>query len=355
MNLHFSNWGSLTLERDIEVELDGESQESLFGPPQFHSHRLIRGGHLQTIAKIKGFGGAVLQPKVHSVPVSDDDRVLLHEDCPVDWAKGDASMLLLHGISGCHAAPYMLRLAAKLKQKGVRVFRIDMRGCGAARKAASSLTHAGRSDDVIAALDWIAAQTVGGPMLATGVSLGGQQLLRAVGRVGAGLDSEPSWFERLRRIVAVAPPIDLQRCSDNMQRLVLRPYNYYFIRALMSRVPPQVAIREDFQRQAKRGRPKTLFELDDRFTGPLSGFAGATDYYSKSSAKDVVVHNPIPTLVLASADDPIVPVGCFRDDPSLWPSTTHLHVEYSGGHVGFIEKGRTSWMDRCVLAWFDLA
>ena len=45
-----------------------------------------------------------------------------------------------------------------------------------------NLPHAGRSDDVISALDLIAEKSREGPMLAVGVSLGAGQLLRAVGR-----------------------------------------------------------------------------------------------------------------------------------------------------------------------------
>ena len=84
-----------------------------------------------------------------------------------------------------------------------------------------NLAHAGRSDDVVAALDMIAAKSKQGPMLAIGVSLGAGQLLRAVGRIGCGVSIRPAWFERLARIAVVAPPLDLRRCSVNMQRWLL--------------------------------------------------------------------------------------------------------------------------------------
>lgn len=294
-----------------------------------------------------------LKPSQHIVTVSDGDSIVLHEDRPATWKSSDASMLLIHGISGCHAAPYMLRLAGQFVRRGICVYRMDMRGCGAGSALTTNLTHAGRSDDVLAALNRIAEQTTRGPIAAIGVSLGANQLLRAVSRIGAGLDSTPPWFDRLIRIAAVAPPMDLQRCSDNMQRRRLRPYNYYFIRALIARAPAKVKQRDDYQQRIAEGRPKTLFELDDRITGPLSGFSGAIDYYAESSAGIVVAHNTVPTLVLAAADDPIVPVGCFVDDKDVWPKRTKLVVAETGGHVGFIDRGRLSWMDRVMGAWFD--
>jgi uncharacterized protein len=325
-----------------------------FHPPPFDPHPIFRGGHLQTIIAPRP-SPVELHPTVHHVGVSDGDQIVLHQDTPAGWipGQGGAAMLLIHGISGCHAAPYMIRLADHFLRQGICVYRMDMRGCGAAFALTKNLTHAGRSDDVLAALQTIAQQVSSGPIAAIGVSLGANQLLRAVGRVGAGLDPTPAWFGRLKKLAIVAPPLDLQRCSENLERWILRPYNRYFIRSLLSRVPSGVYQRDDFQKRISLGRPKTLRELDDRITGPLSGFADARDYYARTSAGQVANHNPIPSLVLTAADDPLIPLGCFLDDPKLWPSSTKLLVTKTGGHVGFLEQGRSSWLDRVMNAWFD--
>lgn len=326
---------------------------SKFQPPHFKPHRVFRGGHLQTIVSVKSPVTSRLAPQKHVVRVSEGDSVVLHDDQPTDWRQGDASILLLHGLSGCYRAPYMVRLAEKFVQRGVRVFRMDMRGCGAAARLTTNLTHAGRSDDVVVGLDTIASLCSEGPLGAIGVSLGAGQLLRAVGRIGKGLSPHPTWLPRLTRIAAVAPPLDLLRCSNNMQRLVLRPYNYYFIRALIARAPVGVRERPDFQQRLAGPRPKTLRELDDRITAPLSGFEDAADYYSQCSASSVTRFNQIPTLVLTAEDDPIVPVGCFLDDPSIWSDNTSLVVTRTGGHVGFVDREKRCWMDDALLAWFQ--
>jgi predicted alpha/beta-fold hydrolase len=181
--------------------------------------------------------------------------------------------------------------------------------------------------------------------------LGGNQLLRFAGRVGAGLDPKPDWFDRLTRLAAVAAPIDLLRCSENMERFSRRVYNYYFIRTLFDRIAPGVRERERFQSVAALGRPKTLFQLDDRLTAPLSGFAGARDYYRQCGAGAVAASNPVSTLVLAAEDDPIVPVDCY-DRPD-WPSKTRVLVTETGGHAGFVARRRRPWMDDCLVAWMN--
>ncbi|MCH1439922.1 MAG: alpha/beta fold hydrolase [Rubripirellula sp.] len=247
----------------------------------------------------------------------------------------------------------MLRLAERFLKLGSRVFRMDMRGCGAARPLARNLAHAGRSDDVVSALQFISAKSQKGPVLAIGVSLGAGQLLRAVGRIGCGVAIKPVWFERLERIAVVAPPLDLRRCSVNMQRWSLRPYNYYFIRLLLDSVPPGVLQRAEFQKAILERRPRTLWELDDRITAPLSDFDGAEDYYDQASACHVASFNTVPTLVLAAADDPIVPVGCFTDNPGLWPPTTRLFITNTGGHMGFLDRRRKCWVDEALVSWFS--
>ena len=227
-----------------------------------------------------------------------------------------------------------------------------MRSAGAAAKLSRNISHSGRSDDVIAALDFVAKRAVEAPLMAMGVSLGGHQLLRAACRLGAGIDPQPDWIDRVRRIALVAPPVHLPRCANNMNRLSRRPYNRYFIRNLLEGVSPRLAEREEFRQFLAGPRPRTLVELDERLTAPLSGFASAQDYYEKCSVHDIVDGNPFPSLVLAAADDPIVPVENFRDPAVSWPEKTTIHITSTGGHVGFIDNQRKSWMDRAIMKWF---
>jgi len=323
-----------------------------FQPPEYRPHRLLRGGHLQTIFALVEPGETCLNPQQHIVSVSDGDSIVLHDDAPRRWQPADGSILMIHGLAGCHQASYMVRLAHRWMDAGLRVFRIDMRGIGAGVHLSRNISHSGRSDDVIAALRFIARQTGPGPIMALGVSLGGHQLLRAVSRIGAGLDPTPNWFPRLRRIAAVAPPLNIPECSRNMQRISRRPYNRYFIRELLSRIPPLVQQREEFQRGIAGRRPRTLLELDDRVTAPLSGFADAADYYHQSTIHQIVSHNPVPTLVLVADDAPIVPVTTFTDHQVDWPELTHVHVTHTGGHVGFIDQTNNCWMDLALMHWF---
>ena len=245
----------------------------------------------------------------------------------------------------------MIRWAKRLAQSQWTVYRVDMRGCGDARPYARGISHAGRSDDTAAALDFVAARHPDVPIVAAGVSLGGNQLLRLAGRIGAGMQPQPEWFGRWRGLVSIVPPIDLVSCSRNMSKKTRLIYNYYFIRTLFERIPPGVAEQDAFQAITNRKRPRTLYELDEQLTAPLSGFASVMDYYKQSGASSVVPFNPLPTLVLSAKDDPIVPADCFhRVD---WPSSTRWVEAKTGGHAGFVARGGVHWMDECMLSWVN--
>ncbi|EMI21377.1 hypothetical protein RMSM_01715 [Rhodopirellula maiorica SM1] len=76
-----------------------------FQPPAFQQHRLLRGGHLQTLATVTPPGKLGLTTEKHTVTLADGDAVVLHETRPGDWRDDGLSMLLVHGLSGCHARP----------------------------------------------------------------------------------------------------------------------------------------------------------------------------------------------------------------------------------------------------------
>ena len=100
--------------------------------PSFIPHPLVRGGHAQTIlgCYLPGLTWAP-QSELHLVALPDGDRLVLHDDVPAEGKEAGRVALLVHGLGGSHQSTYMQRTADKLVAKGVRVFRMDLRGCGA--------------------------------------------------------------------------------------------------------------------------------------------------------------------------------------------------------------------------------
>src|SRR6202022_297996 len=91
---------------------------------------------------------------------------------------------------------------------------------------ARSIYHAGRSDDIRAALEEIHSWSPASPLLLLGVSLGGALALK----MAAEAAERP--MPRLTRVAVAAPPIDLPRCAALLALPKNRLYQDNFVRDL---------------------------------------------------------------------------------------------------------------------------
>src|SRR5207237_2942807 len=246
--------------------------------PVFRPHPLLRGGHLQTIAGVYLPGNVRIDSVQQRVPLPDGDQIVLHDDgppqrgvgvSPARTNSGQAGSLpyepvgiLIHGLGGTHQSGYMVRGSAKLRAKGVRVFRMDLRGCGAGMALARQPLHAGRSEDVAAALEHVSRQCPGSPIHLVGFSMGGNMALKLAGELG---QQAPTY---LASVMAVGPPIDLAECSRCMDRGLARVYDRTFVRNLMRHVRRQLVLVPDVATRPLLPRPRRLIEFDDSFTAP---------------------------------------------------------------------------------------
>lgn len=283
----------------------------------------------------------------HAVALSDGDQIVLHEDCPSAWSTGDLTALLVHGLAGCHASPYMERIAARLTARGVRAYRMDMRGCGAGAGLAHYPTHAGRSGDVSAALRYIAKACPGAPTALVGFSLGGNISLNV------SAEASQSSVGNLARAMAVCPPVDLAACSRSLQHGLARCYDRYFTRLLVRQLQTMGQTSRAVRRLRVESTPVNLWEFDDRVTAPLAGFNSAAEYYTQTSSGTKLVHIAIPTLIIAARDDPLVPYETVSQ--SATSAAVRIHISESGGHLGFLGRKNHDpdrrWIDWRVIDW----
>jgi uncharacterized protein len=329
--------------------------------PAFRPHPLVRGGHLQTIVGTYLPSPMTAEPVLHRVPLPDGDAIALHDDGQSSGAgfqpamnEGQAGSLphnpvaiLLHGLGGCHLSGYMLRCSAKLRARGVRVFRMDLRGCGAGIGLARQPLHAGRSEDAAAALAYVSQHYPGSPIHLVGFSMGANIVLKLVGELGGEAPAS------LASVMAVSPPIDLVECTRNIQRGLNRLYDRRFVRGLVKHIRQRVDLVPDVLSRPLVPRPRRLMEFDSLFTAPLAGFADVHDYYTRASSGALLGQIAVPTLIVAAASDPIVPVAPF--ERASYSATTQLVIAPCGGHLGFVAAAGIDpdrrWLDWRVVEW----
>lgn len=157
----------------------------------------------------------------------------------------------------------------------------------------------------------------------------------------------------LDSVIAVSPPVDLAFASANLRHWGNRLYDWFFIAQLRKNLLERRARVPDLLDNRLANFPRRLVHFDDRFLAPVNGFSGARDYYARASAAPLLAEINIPTLIVSSEDDPVVPARMFRD----WrlSSSTELLLLKQGGHLGYL-AGRPFdpdpfWLDWRLAQW----
>ena len=319
--------------------------------PPFRSHWALAGGNRQTLAGVF-FPGDLPDERavVRHVPLSDGDTLAVHDDCPPDWPQAGPVAVMLHGLAGSHRSAYLVRLASMLNKRGVRTFRLDLRGCGAGFGLAIKPYNAGCSDDVLAVLRAVTEWSPNSPISLFGFSLGGNIVLKMRGESPERIPPE------LTRAAAINPPIDLATCTYGLSRWPQRYYDRYFVRQLLQGLRELRQKRADFVPPAFIRTPRRLVEFDDQYTAPRSGYRNADDYYQQCSSEQFIPAIRVPTLILTARNDPLIPVASFeRVAP---PNNVRLHIAEGGGHLGYLaaSNGKQSrdWLQTQLLNWLCL-
>src|SRR6185369_11643117 len=188
----------------------------------------------------------------------------------------------------------------------------------------------------------------GGPVIAAGVSLGGNALMRWAAEAG------DEAARTVSAVAAVCSPVDLAAGSvaigRGFNRLV---YTAMFLRSMKPKALAKLIQHPGLFDGERLMAARNLYEFDDIFTAPVHGFRNADDYYARASAKPHLHRIRIPALVLNALNDPFVPAGSLPGRGEVGPQVT-LWRPAGGGHVGF-PCGRmpahARWMPDEVGGW----
>lgn len=318
----------------------------------FIPHPWLRGGQAQTLAGQVMTGAKTPRTYgVERVTLPDGDQLLLHVDLPANPDKDSSRplVLLMHGLGGSSESSYILRIGAKLNALGYEVVRFNHRGCGRGGESlARQIYHAGRREDLAATLDYLRDRSPGRDVLVVAFSLSANLLLRFLGEAR---DSHA--HPNLQRAMAVCPPIDLEACSQALDARANKHIDVYFTRRLVATAHARASLFEDHGPVAFPQK-MTLRLFDELYTAPRAGFRSRSQYYDQSSARHVTNRIATPTLILAAADDPIIPPASFVG--VQLSGAVRFQLEPSGGHMGFISArptrfGDRRWMDVAVIDW----
>ncbi len=292
----------------------------------------LTGAHFQTLAGkfFRRATGAMLTTE--RIETRDGDFL------DIDWMpETDPTaplVLVLHGLEGHTKRGYMVQTFLALADRGLRAVGLNFRGCSGEVNRAPRFYHSGETEDVGFVISLLRDRFPTRPLMAVGFSLGGNILLKYLGEQGSKNASA------LSAAVVISVPYNLSAGTKALERGgMTRIYVRYFLRSLLAKVRAKEAILADILDLDAVWASATLRDFDDAATAKLHGFAGAEDYYQKSSSNRFIPSIRVPTLMLHSRDDPFLPMTALPLSEIKANPFLNLILTDGGGHVGFFEGG----------------
>lgn len=263
----------------------------------------------------------------------DGVRLLGYYNPPAGGEIAKAAVVLLHGWEGCSHSSYNLVCAAQLMNAGYHVLRLNLRDHGPGYHVHPQSLNPGvflgtLLSETVAAISRFAEMVEPLPLYVVGFSMGGNFAMRVAMRQSA------MRIANLHKAVAVNPALNPFWSTLNIDRNpALRRY---FRRPWLQQLRGK---QRFFPERYDFGPLEDMASLIDMTTWLvryLGRFADAEEYFYAYSVLGNATRNlAVPTLVITSFDDMVVPVADFY---GLAPSP-HLKIDVHsfGGHVGYMD------------------
>ncbi|MES2977607.1 MAG: alpha/beta fold hydrolase [Pseudomonadota bacterium] len=243
-------------------------------------------------------------------------------------------MVVFHGLEGSSESHYAQAFGDVARSRGWAFAVPHFRGCSGELNLAPRAYHSGDFTEI----DWMLRRFKAlhhGPVVAVGISLGGNALMRWAGEYA----SEASRV--VQAIASVSSPLDLtasgQAIGQGFNRQI---YTRMFLRSMVPKALQKLEQHPGlFSRNALLAA-RDLYSFDNVFTAPVHGFVDADDYWARASAKPYLNAVRVPALALNALNDPFVPAWSLPRTQDVSDQVT-LWQPDAGGHVGFpVAMGR---------------
>lgn len=310
----------------------------------------LPGAHLPTYWGKKMRRLAPVHDRIERWTTPDDDHLSIARAGQV--TAGRPHLIVLHGLEGSTHSNYAQGLLGQARRRGWSADLLLFRSCDGEINRSRRLYHSGETTDLDFVVRTLIEQTPSIDLRLVGVSLGGNVLLKWLGEQG------PSLPANIKRAAGVSVPYDLAAGSRYLECRLGQLYVDYFMASLKAKTRAKRERYPDLCDWTKLEESRTFWQFDDAVTGPVHGFSGALDYYTRSSSINFLTGIRCPTLLFNAEDDPFLPPSILESVRNLSRDNDLLSIEFSrrGGHVGWTEG--TPWsprfyMEERVGAWLN--
>ncbi|WDD95168.1 hydrolase [Burkholderia sp. FERM BP-3421] len=265
------------------------------------------------------------------------------------WPAGaapapDAPLLVLfHGLEGGSGSHYARVLMAAAQSRGWHGVVPHFRSCSGEMNRLPRFYHLADSAEV----DWILRRLAArhrGPLVAAGVSLGGNVLLRWLGE-------RRDERARVAAAAAISTPIDVHAGGRALSHGFAMIYTRSFLKTLKRKALAKLERYPGLFDRTAMLAARTMYDFDDIVTAPLHGFADADDYWTQATTRPLLRAIEVPTLIVNARNDPFLPASALPGPDEVSRAVVLDQPEH-GGHAGFMTgpfPGRLDWMPLRIL------
>jgi predicted alpha/beta-fold hydrolase len=308
----------------------------------------LRSGHLQSLISSSGLRRKRVLSRSQALRQAEEvwtldggDGIRLQGLYSRQSGKSRGLVVLLHGWEGSVNSNYVLANGARLFTEGFDIFRLNFRDHGDTHHLNHEIFHSCRLDEVVKALRDLQDRLGEVPWYLAGYSLGGNFAMRVA------LNAQQAGLE-IGHVVAVNPVINPLHAMVSMEEGI-RFYERYFERKWSRSLKIKQRAFPDLYGEESWYEIKGLRERTHYLATRHAGFESAEEYFEGYSiADDRLASLTIPSTMLTSKDDPVVPVGDFAhlpDNPNL-----EVIISRYGGHCGFLKNWKLESMAEDLIA-----
>lgn len=304
--------------------------------------RLFRIGNINTIYPFLFRKNKNPEFKRSRFETSDNDFI----DLDLLIKKRKRLVVLCHGLEGNSESQYMEHTAQFLYENDWDVLCINFRSCSGEMNRQLTMYHSGFTSDVHEVIQ--AYENDYEHITLVGFSLGGNVVLKYIS------DGIFTLSEKLKAVVAISVPVDLSKSALKISSRANWVYDKRFRVSLEQKIRDKHVFFPNEVNLDLLKKVKTLRDFDDYYTGPIHGFDGAEDYYSKCNSKQFLGNIKIPALLITALDDPFLPEESYPFDIAAENDNFYFMAPKFGGHVGFTTFGTNYyWNEHKTLQFIN--
>ena len=235
---------------------------------------------------------------------------------------------LIHGWEGSSDSAYILSTGQYLYEKGYDIFRLNLRDHGRSHHLNKGLFHGALIEETFHAVHNIACLCDHLPFYLVGFSMGGNFALRIA--IKHSLYKIPN----LKHVVCISPALDPYKSTIAIDES-LPIYRYYFLNKWKRSLRKKQFLYPAIYRFEDILNRRTCMALTEAIMPYFPEFKSYQEYFSHYTLLgNVFTDLTIPVTVIASEDDPVVPIADYYE---LHKSKyLQLLIQKYGGHCGFL-------------------